>query len=185
MSNPDVRLSISSTPQGRFIYKTESLHRHIMTPAGPEQQLVVTIHTAKDTAGGIKKQITKSWPQFRFAWQLESSYILVSLRPPYDVITYGVFLAFMAKPPHLKALFNRVPTHADNPRFVLLKDKDLQTLNMQQCKLGDMERGGNTHERSWAAATEFAYGKKCERMWRLAVTGWQLRGSGKGGWFYL
>jgi curved DNA-binding protein CbpA len=170
MGNPDVRISISSTPQGRCIYKIESLHRHIMTSAGPEQQLVVTIHTAKDTAAGLRKQITKSWDQFRFGWQLDIS---KSLQPPYGVLTYGTCLVFMAKPPHLKALFNGVPLHADNPRFVLLKDKDLQTQTGQQCDFGDIER-------SWSAATKVAYDTDCEKMWRLAAVGWQPKGSGKG-----
>jgi len=42
-----------------------------------------------------------------------------------------------------------------------------------------MERGGNTHERSWAA-TEVVWDKDCEKMWRIVAIGWQPRGMGKG-----
>lgn len=96
-----------------------------MTPAGPEQQLLITICTVENTAGGLKKQSATSWPQFRFAWQLEPPDIAPALEPPSGILTYGVCLVFMVKPPHQFALFNHKPCHEDNPRFILLKDKEM------------------------------------------------------------
>lgn len=178
-TKPDAHVSIGRTPKGRRIYKIESLHRHIVTEAGPQQQLQITIQTTKGTEGELEDQVTKnSASRFDFAWQLEPCDIESVLQPPKGVLTYGACLIFMASHPHEAALSNYAPTHEDNPKVVLHRDIALQDRHGKSCRLGNMEL--DKEPRCWADTKEVAYDENCEKMWRLVALGWQPRGKGKG-----
>jgi hypothetical protein len=177
---PDVRLAVGTTPQNRSIRKIESLRRHRVTLAGPEEQLLVTIFTSRRATGGLAAQMNGDSSSFNFAWQLEPPDLRSFFKPPEGVRTYGSCLIFMAKPPHSAALFNGEPYHPDNPRYILLHDKDMQSQRGEPCKLSDMARAWDSHERSWARSKKVAWDREGERMHRLAAFGWQPEGMGKG-----
>ncbi|KAF1921761.1 hypothetical protein BDU57DRAFT_406773, partial [Ampelomyces quisqualis] len=76
------QLSITATPHSRRIRKIESLHRSCMAESGPEEQLLITVHTSRATVGALKTQLNSDTMSFDFAWDLQPRDLEPHFKPP-------------------------------------------------------------------------------------------------------
>ena len=173
---PDVRLAVASTPQNCAIRKIESLLRHRMTPAGPEEQLLVTIFTFPHARGALVAQKKGTPSCFNFGWQIQPKELRPYFQAPGGVRTWGTCLIFLTRPPQL---VTDTPCQDDNPRYVLLHDKDLQSETGKACQ-GSHMKCAPSQGCPCTRTTKVAWDKEGEKMYRLAAFGWQTRGMGKG-----
>lgn len=150
-----------------------------MTSAGPEEQLLVTIFTFPHAKGTLAAQKKGTLSCSNFCWQIQPKELSLYFQAPGGVRTWGTCLIFLTKPPQVATMFNDTPCHMDNPWYVLLHYKDLQSETSEACH-GSHMKCAPSQGCPCTRATQVAWNKEGEKMYRLAAFGWQPRGMGKG-----